>query len=213
MIIMFMGLPSIYLFNNLTPWGLLGGFMKRCTFLMTLILTAPLFSPSSNTTARQIPQSQTAFFHNIKQMCGQSFEGATQFPDSPDHPLVGKRLVITIDSCGDKEIRIPFQVGEDKSRTWILKLDEKGLLFKHDHRHPDGTPDEVTMYGGWAEAEGTAYRQRFPADADTRKLIPEAATNVWLIEIDKEKQEIVYYLERHNEARYRAVFKMRPVKK
>jgi hypothetical protein len=187
--------------------------MKRYSFLMTLILAILLFSASSNITAGQISQSQTAFFKNIKKLCGQSFEGATQFPQNPDHPLVGKKLVITIDSCSDKEIRIPFQVGEDKSRTWILRLDEKGLLFKHDHRHADGTPDEVTMYGGWAAVEGTAYSQRFPADSDTRKLIPEAATNVWMIEIDKEKQEIVYYLERHKEPRYRAVFNLKPVRK
>jgi hypothetical protein len=82
----------------------------------------------------------------------------------------------------------------------------------HDHRHADGTPDEITMYGGWAAPEGTAQRQRFPADSDTRKLIPEAATNVWMVEIDKEKQQLVYYLERHNEP-YRAVFKMIAIKK
>ncbi len=120
--------------------------------------------------------------------------------------------MVTIDSCID-EIRIPFRVGEDKSRTWILSLDDRGLLFKHDHRHADGTPDKVTMYGGWAAPEGTAHRQQFPADSDTRKLIPEAATNVWVIEMDKEKQQLVYYLERHNEPRYRAVFKLIPIKK
>ena len=172
-----------------------------------------LFPASSDIDARQVPESHTAFFQNIKKLCGQSFEGATQFPQDHNHPLAGKRLVITIDSCSDKEIRIPFQVGEEKSRTWILKLDEKGLLFKHDHRHADGTPEEVTMYGGRAAHDGTAYRQRFPADSDTTKLIPEAATNVWMVEVDKDKQEIVYYLERHDKPRYRAVFKMTPIKK
>ena len=53
-------------------------------------------------------------------------------------------------------------VGEDRSRTWILTLSEKGLLFKHDHRHPDGTPDKITMYGGWAAEGGTAYLNVFP---------------------------------------------------
>jgi hypothetical protein len=155
---------------------LTGCFMKRYSFLMTLSLAILLFSASSNIIARQISQSQTAFFQNIKKLCGRSFEGATQFPQNPDH-LVGKKLVITIDFCSDKEIRIPFQVGEDKSRTWILRLHEKGLLLKHDHRHADGTPDEVTMYGGSAAVEGTAYRQRFPADSDTRELIVSASVN------------------------------------
>lgn len=186
--------------------------MKRYFVLIMLILANALFLASSDITATQISPSQKAFFQNVKKLCGQSFEGTTTLPQNPDHPLVGKKLMITIGSCRDKEIRIPFQVGEDKSRTWILRLDEKGLLFKHDHRHADGTPDKVTMYGGWAAVEGTAHRQRFPADSETKTLIPEAATNVWMIEVDNQKQEIVYYLERNNEPRYRAVFNMKPMK-
>jgi hypothetical protein len=186
--------------------------MNRRSFLMALIVVVVLIFASTSIAAGKTSRSQSAFFQNLKKLCGRSFEGVTIFPQNPDHPMVGKKLVITIGSCSDKEIRIPFQVGEDKSRTWILKLDEKGLLFKHDHRHKDGTPDEVTMYGGWADAKGTAYRQLFPADAETKKLIPEAATNVWTLEIDESKQELVYYLERHKEPRYRAVFNMKPVK-
>lgn len=180
---------------------------------MALILAVVLLSASTSITAGQTSQSQSAFFQNLRKLCGRSFEGVTIFPQNPDHPMVGKKLVITIGSCSDKEIRVPFQVGEDKSRTWILTLDEKGLLLKHDHRHEDGTPDEVTMYGGWATAEGTIHRQLFPADAETKKLIPEAATNVWTLEIDENKQELVYYLERHKEPRFRAVFNMKTLKK
>lgn len=187
--------------------------MKLYSSLIVLILAIVMLSATSSVVARQASESQTAFFAEIKKLCGKSFAGATEFPQNPDHPLVGKKLLITIGSCSDKEIRIPFQVGEDKSRTWILSLDEGGLLFKHDHRHPDGTPDKVTMYGGWAAPEGTAHRQRFPADSDTSKLIPEAATNVWMVEIDKEKRQLVYYLERHNQTRYRGVFKLIPIKK
>jgi hypothetical protein len=186
--------------------------MKGRLLLMMLMLAAYTLSATLNINATQTSQFHTAFFNNIRKLCGQSLEGATHFPQNPDHPMVGKRLLLTFGSCKDKEIRVGFQVGEDKSRTWILRLEENGLLFKHDHRHPDGTPDAVTMYGGWASAEGTAYRQLFPADPDTKKLLPEAASNVWTIEIAAEKQEIMYYLERHKEPRYRAVFKMNPLK-
>lgn len=187
--------------------------MKPVSFATLLILFTLLSSGTGTIDASQASQSQTTFFENIKKLCGQSFEGATEFPLDPDHPLAGKKLVITVDSCSEKEVRIPFQVGEDKSRTWILRLEQQGLLFKHDHRHADGTPDQITMYGGFAAPNGTEHRQRFPADSDTKKLIPEAATNVWMIELDKAKMQLVYYLERHNEPRYRAVFKMIPIKK
>jgi hypothetical protein len=35
-------------------------------------------------------------------------------------------------------------------------------------------------------------------------LIPEAATNVWTLQIIPEKQRFMYYLERNNQRRYRA---------
>jgi hypothetical protein len=110
-------------------------------------------------------------------------------------------------------IRIPFHVGEDKSRTWILTLTDAGLLFKHDHRHADGTPDKITMYGGLAAPSGTQYTQSFPADAETAKLIPEAATNVWTLQINPEKQQFMYYLERHKEPRYKALFNLKALPK
>jgi hypothetical protein len=152
----------------------------------------------------------TLFFQNLKKLCGQHFDGATDFPkDEPGHPLAGKKLTISVGPCSDNEIRIPLQAGEDKSRTWILTLREGRLLLKHDHRHADGTPDKVTMYGGWA-AEGDATRQRFPADGETAKLIPEAATNVWTLEIDAAKGQLIYALERHGQPRYKAVFQLTP---
>ncbi|MBA3766431.1 MAG: hypothetical protein H0W99_05480 [Acidobacteria bacterium] len=175
-----------------------------------MLLWAPLKYAS---TPSAQADSQRAFFKNLKKMCGQRFEGETQFPQNADHPLAGKRLIMSVESCGESEVRIPFHVGEDKSRTWILTLTEKGLLFKHDHRHADGTPDKITMYGGWAAPGGTPYLQRFPADAETAKLIPEAATNVWTFQIIPEKQQFTYYLERHDELRYRALFNLKALPK
>lgn len=179
------------------------------TSALALAITTPCYGQTAK--AKDEADTQKAFFQNLKKLCGHRFAGETQFPPDPNHPLAGKKLVMSVDSCSDRELRIPFLVGEDKSRTWILTLSEKGLLFKHDHRHPDGTPDKITMYGGWAAEGGTAHLQRFPADADTAKLIPEATTNVWTLEIIREKEQFTYYLERNNEPRYRAVFSLKPL--
>lgn len=185
--------------------------MKRYLLVITLLtlVFAPLRTQSKATTNSLQLETQKAFFNNMRKMCGEQFEGETDFPQNADHPMVGKKLVMSVRSCAEKEIRIPFQVGEDKSRTWILTLGEKGLLFKHDHRHADGTPDQITMYGGWAAVNGTPYLQRFPADPDTVKLIPEAATNVWTLQIIPEKQQFMYYLERNNQPRHRAYFNLK----
>ncbi|MBA3243309.1 MAG: hypothetical protein H0T60_18970 [Acidobacteria bacterium] len=157
---------------------------------------------------RQGIKAQKAFFKNMKKLCGRKFEGATDFPPDPSHPLAGKRLVMHVETCGEREIRIPFSVGEDRSRTWVLTMTTGGLLFKHDHRHEDGTPDRVTNYGGLASRDGTVREQRFAADAFTAGLIPEAKTNVWTMQIDEAKKRFTYYLERDGAPRYRAYFNL-----
>ena len=181
------------------------------TATLALAFVAPSHALNQADKAAGVADTKKAFFENLKKICGHRFAGETQFPPDPSHPLAGKKLFMSLDSCSDREIRIPFVVGEDRSRTWILTLSDKGLLFKHDHRHPDGTADKITMYGGWAAEGGTPYLQRFPADADTAKLIPEATTNVWTLEILPDKQQFIYYLERNNQPRYRAVFSLKPL--
>ena len=77
-------------------------------------------------------------------------------------------------------MRIPFHIGDDRSRTWVFTRTADGIRLKHDHRHEDGSEDEVTQYGGDATG-GTASEQAFPADAWTRELIPYAANNTWTV--------------------------------
>ena len=190
--------------------------MKRHILVIALLCAAVmlLWNPSKDASAASTQaEMQRAFFENLKRLCGQQFEGETAFPLDKEHPLAGKRLVMSVGTCREKEIRIPFHVGEDKSRTWVLTLTDAGLLFKHDHRHADGTPDKITMYGGLAAPSGTQYTQSFPADVETAKLIPEAATNVWTLQINPEKQQFMYYLERHKEPRYKALFDLKALPK
>jgi hypothetical protein len=90
--------------------------------------------------------------------------------------------------CSSDTIRIPFYVGEDRSRTWVVTRTAGGLQLKHDHRHEDGSPSEQTQYGGNTAGAGRANRQEFPADAFSRELfvrgnIPQSAANVWALEV------------------------------
>lgn len=128
-------------------------------------------------------EAQERFWESIESLCGQAFEGrvvedSTQSPD-----FEGAQLVMHVRRCEPDRILIPFHVGEDRSRTWVLTRTASGLRLKHDHRKPDGAEDEITQYGGDTQGRGTATRQEFHADAHTAALIPAAATNVWTIEI------------------------------
>ncbi len=123
------------------------------------------------------------FWNQLKTLCGNSYEGQLMLPEN-DEDFGGKRLVMHVRSCEEKRIRIPFFVGDDKSRTWIFSLIDDRIQLKHDHRHEDGSDDEITMYGGITTNAGQATIQTFSADEETRKLIPAASTNIWWITLD-----------------------------
>lgn len=147
------------------------------------------------------------FFESLRQLCGARYEGAMTFPADGQDAFAGKLLVAEFDSCTEVEIRIPFAVGKDTSRTWIITRTETGLQLKHDHRHADGSEDEITMYGGGVLPNGTATEQSFAADAYTKKLLPEAASNVWTISLDDGGRLLTYALQRHAKPRFTAVLK------
>jgi hypothetical protein len=134
------------------------------------------------------PQQQ--FMERLLAMCGKTLEGRIVSPAVPaDADFAGKRLVMHVRDCSPTEMRIPFHVGEDRSRTWVIRRGPDGIELKHDHRHEDGTEDKVSQYGGATLQPGTARRQEFPADQFSKELfvrenIAQSAANVWAVEVE-----------------------------
>ncbi|GIS81283.1 MAG: hypothetical protein CM1200mP14_28490 [Gammaproteobacteria bacterium] len=95
-----------------------------------------------------------------------------------------KYSLCTCESARRPFVRIPFHVGNDHSRTWVISRQADGLRLKHDHRHEDGTEDEITQYGGDTTSPGSRSRQDFPADAHTASLVPTATDHIWSLEIN-----------------------------
>lgn len=124
------------------------------------------------------------FWNNLQSHCGKAYEGILELPEE-DEAFGGKKLVMHVRYCSDTVIKIPFYVGEDKSRTWILTYKNDRISLQHDHRHEDGTEDEINFYGGTTTNAGKAAIQFFPADDRTQLMIPAAATNVWWITLDE----------------------------
>ncbi|MEZ5960420.1 MAG: hypothetical protein R3C30_08325 [Hyphomonadaceae bacterium] len=146
------------------------------------------------------PQEQ--FFANLRALCGQSFEGRVVTTDAADANFASQRLEMQVRECSDDEIRVPFHVGENRSRTWVVTRTGTGLRLKHDHRHEDGSEDPLTQYGGDTANEGSAERQEFPADEFSRTLfvendIPQSVANVWAIEVHPGRM-FAYELRRPN---------------
>lgn len=134
--------------------------------------------------AQEVPGS-VQFWDTLKNHCGKSYEGEITAGGKEGDGFTGEKLVMHVRSCDENEIRIPFFVGDDKSRTWVLTIDDKNLiLLKHDHRLKDGSEDAVTQYGGLSPNSGLADIQFFPADQFTAGLLAHASNNVWWMTVD-----------------------------
>ena len=171
--------------------------------IASLLAATALMSLSSLGVATADPaQSQDDFLARLNALCGQRFEGRVVTNDAADARFASERLVMHVRDCSPDEVRIPFAVGSDRSRTWVVTKTDTGLRLKHDHRHADGTTDVLHWYGGDTVNAGTAERQEFPVDAESIALFKanDAAisiTNVWAMEVHPDRV-FAYELRRPN---------------
>lgn len=160
--------------------------MKRVAALAACLLL------SSCTGVMAAPHPQ-AFFAFVSSLCGKAYAGRIVSPLAEgDSAFAGKPLVMHVRQCGSDEIRIPFHVGDDRSRTWVLTKIAGGLRLKHDHRHRDGSEDKLTQYGGDTIGDGQLRRQEFPADTFSKDLFrregnPASVDNVWAMEVQLDR--------------------------
>jgi hypothetical protein len=154
---------------------------------VTLAFVPALALAACATTPAASPQE--AFFERVSALCGKAFEGRVASPAvEADAAFAGKRLVMHVRNCTADEISIPFHVGDDRSRTWVVTRTGTGLRLKHDHRHEDGSEDALTQYGGDSAGDGTAARQEFPADQYSKDMFVRqdravSVPNVWAMEV------------------------------
>ena len=181
------------------PWGALAAEL-------TLTTAACEAGSERSEPADPPPTAQDAFWSGLSALCGSAYGGRAVESIPPDTVMGRATLVMHVRECQGDTIRIPFHVGENRSRTWVLTRTATGLRLKHDHRHEDGMPDSVTQYGGDTQDAGTPERQEFHADSLTASLIAAARTNIWTIELHPGRL-FVYALRREgSDRRFRAEF-------
>jgi len=130
-----------------------------------------------------MPAVAGAVPNKLMRFCGQAFAGTLGESVPPDPSFDGQELVMHVRQREEDVVRVPFHLGEDRFRTWVISRTPDGLRLKHDHRQEDGTEDRITQYGGDTTGPGSAERQAFSADAHTAAVVPPAASNVWTLEI------------------------------
>ncbi len=187
--------------------------MNKLTYLLLpiLLITVACGGEAQTDLTPELPRDtpQEAFFANVFSLCGETFAGESTFPDDPDHDLVDTELMATVSTCTEELIEVDFlRDGGTWHATWVLEMRENGLHLYHDHIgenvYEEGEAP-LTGYGGYADERGNEYQQYFPADDYTAEILPEAATNVWMMQYDPEEGTFEYSLERHQEPRFRAV--------
>lgn len=163
-------------------------FMKHIILTAMTAIFGACAAPSIPASDLAPVSAQEAFFASLSQLCGQAFKGRLASTDEADADFATLSLVMHVRTCSQSEIRIPFHVGEDRSRTWVITRQETGLRLKHDHRHEDGSQDAVTQYGGDTVEAGSAVRQRFPVDDFSiemfeREGLSASVVNIWTVEV------------------------------
>lgn len=154
------------------------GLTALCGLLFALAGCA-----SSRPSAEHLPGPQREFWSSLESLCGRAFEGRVVMDSTNDPRFARSPQVMHVRRCETGRILVPFHIADDRSRTWAFTWTESGLRLKHDHRHEDGSEDEITQYGGDTIDDGSPTTQRFHADAHTASLIPAASTNIWTVEI------------------------------
>ena len=159
------------------------------------------------------------FVEDLRELCGRAFAGRvvvdTPSPAAPPapSPFAGKPLVMHVRECAADAVRVPFHVGDDRSRTWVLTRIGDGLRLKHDHRHEDGSADKVTLYGGdLGDArflDGGGVRVEFPVDAESvasfnANGLTASLRNTWAMEL--QNRRFVYELSRPDGRLFRVEF-------
>lgn len=164
--------------------------LAAAAFALTACASAP--APAAN------PQAQ--FWTALTTLCSKSGRGKLIVGDPVlDKDFASNPLIMGPVDCAPDRVEIPFAVGADVSRTWVVTRTATGLRLKHRHLH-DGKEEALSQYGGDTVGAGRATRQEFPADAFSEDLFlkqnrPASVANIWALEVPAPAQ-FVYELKR-----------------
>jgi len=153
------------------------------------------------------PHDGDAFWQALQPLCGQAFAGELAEGTEPSDESFGSEgMVMHVRNCSHDELQIPFQVGANRSRTWVVTRTETGVRLKHIHRHEDGHEDEISKYGGDTVAGDDGLALAFFADAYTGEMLPVSARNIWVMVIEPGEWFEYQLLRPHENRRFRVRF-------
>ena len=100
---------------------------------MKTLLYFLLLLPAYTIAQDQMPSEK--FWTQLEAHCGKAYAGQIVSGAVEGDGFTGKKLVMHVRACETNDIRIPFFVGDDKSRTWVLHMNSDNIIsLKHEDR-------------------------------------------------------------------------------
>ncbi len=79
--------------------------------------------------AAQTPKPVETFWKELEKLCGKAYAGTVVADTTGDERFKNKAMVMHVRSCKKDQVRIPFMVGDDRSRTWVITRKGIGSTF------------------------------------------------------------------------------------
>ncbi len=177
--------------------------MVNINFLIPAMLVSVVTLTACQESITKNARPEDSFLAQLKPHCGKAYGGEITSQDAADEAWRQEKIIMHVRDCRGGEIKIALHIGENRSRTWILRQEDGGrFALRHDHRHEDGSPDALTFYGGFT-ADVSNNRISFPADQSTKELfdrenIPVSKDNIWAMEISPSRNIFSYEMRRPN---------------
>jgi hypothetical protein len=157
----------------------------------------PTPQSSQAVTSEQEKMVHDIFFERFKALEGQRFYGQEVYIQEGRESWADLEMEMYVREWTEGVVYIPFRLADNSSRTWtIYRQDDNRLWLRHDHRHEDGTPEEVNLYGGFSSNKSDAFQHFFPADDYTCQLINHACENEWILSFNEDMTIFSYILEK-----------------
>jgi hypothetical protein len=158
-------------------------------------------------------QLSKAFIDKLNNFCDKELIGEIIYPVTTGHQLAGADTKIKVQGCESSSVTINFFLNQINTLDWNFYFDDQqNLRLKIIHNDTTGLPEGLSSYEGRLYDQGTEVKQSFIPTIETIDSLPQTLNNVWNFEYNDEYGTLKYTLQRGNELRFQAIYKVHPDK-
>ena len=104
--------------------------LQLVAIICLVAMLSSCYSSQKNNVAKTKDNNQEIFWQSLQELCGKAYKGTVIAAPANDTAFKDKVLVMHVRACEEARIRIPFFVGENRSRTWVFTKTNQQLSIK-----------------------------------------------------------------------------------